>query len=368
MNDQRIYLSPPNVGDHEKDLISAAIDSGWVAPAGPFLGQFEAKLEQLYNDRKVLLVNSGTSALHLSLILAGVNRGDKVITSTLTFAACANVILYQMATPVFLDCEHETWNLDPDLLEEYLKKTKVPPKAIIVTHLYGMPAQMDKIREIANAYEVTLIEDAAEALGSTFNGTHVGQFGDYGVISFNGNKILTTSGGGALICNQDDYERALHLATQANRGTYEYDHDKTGYNYRMSNLLAGLGMAQFERLDQFIAKKRSIYSVYKEQLSGHLDFLVEPENSRSNRWLSVGLIKSKQPPEGLIKYLDSLNIETRKLWKPLHLHKAYNEFEFIGRGTSESLFETGVCLPSGTSLSEVDQERVILSIQKYLVS
>ena len=365
---ERIYLAPPNIDQKEKDSILSAIDSGWIAPMGPSLDEFERMLSAHFQGRKVLLLNSGTSALHLSLILAGVGEGNTVITSSLTFAACANVILYQKAIPVFMDNENETWNLDPEVLASYLEIAHEKPKAIIVTHLYGVPAKIKLIKKIAEKYDIKLIEDAAEALGSTIHGNQVGSFGEFGVVSFNGNKIITTSGGGALICNEENYARGLHIATQANRGAGEYDHDMVGYNYRMSNILAGLGESQFGKLDDFLIAKRNILNVYKMHLSDYFLFPKELDFNASNHWLTTGLIKSDHRPTDLIVWLEKDNIESRRLWKPLHLHKAYQSFKFHGDGVCVDLFQKGVCLPSGTGLSEELQLKVISSIQKFFES
>lgn len=357
---ERIFLSPPSVDSKEIESVSRVLESGWVAPVGPELDLFENSLSEHFGGKKVLALNSGTAALHLSLVLAGVSKGDLVITATLTFAACANAILYQEAVPVFLDSEIDSWNLDPKLLEEYLNYCKKKPKAIIVTHLYGVAAQMDEIKSIAHSHGIVLIEDAAEAMGS-YAGKGcdpLGAIGDYGVISFNGNKIMTTSGGGALICHESEYESALHLATQANRGKWEYDHNAVGYNYRMSNVLAGLGRSQLEKLSVFIEKRKEISNRYKDELSDFIDFPEGQNHPYSNHWLTVGLLKGGSPVE-FVKEMDKKNIECRRVWKPLHLHAAYNCFEFVGEGYCLDLFNKGVCLPSGSNLTHSQQSRII---------
>ncbi|GAB4253133.1 MAG: DegT/DnrJ/EryC1/StrS family aminotransferase [Ekhidna sp.] len=364
MNGNRIYLSPPNVDAADKAAVNEALDSGWVAPVGPAIDRFEQRLSRFYPGKKVLCVNSGTSALHLALLLAGVEKEDHVVLCSLNFAACANAILYQNGNPVFIDSEEHTWNLDADLLEEYLCKVSKKPKAIIVTHIYGMPAKVDRIASLANQYEITLIEDAAEALGSKHKGIDVGGAADYGILSFNGNKLVTTSGGGALILPETHYQAALHLATQANAGINEYHHDRVGYNYRMSNVLAALGDSQLSKLDKLVAKKRSIYHAYKDALSDHIHFLDEPEGLFSNRWLSTGLMKEKNPLQ-LLSYLEKHSIEGRRLWKPLHLHPAYDRFQFVGSGLCEKLFARGICLPSGTGLVAEDQEYVINKVKRF---
>ncbi|WP_462248560.1 aminotransferase class I/II-fold pyridoxal phosphate-dependent enzyme [Ekhidna sp.] len=368
MNKQRIYLSPPNISEEERELVQDALASGWIAPIGPSLEQFEKKLEGYFGGRSVLAVNSGTSALHLALILCGVEDGDGVVVSSFTFAASANIVLYERAIPIFIDSEELSWNLDPEILASYLSKAEVLPKAIIVTHLYGMPAQIDRIIEIAEEYKVKVIEDAAESLGATLNGKYVGGFGDYGIISFNGNKIITTSAGGALICDDIGWERGRYLATQANSGTSSYEHKEAGYNYRMSNILAGIGLAQSAKLDLFIEKKRAIYKLYKEALGTYFEFLDEPANSYSNRWLTSVLVKDRSRSlSDLISYLDSNNIEARRLWKPLHLQEAYADSVFIGKGKCEELYERGICFPSGTGLTEEQQHHVIKTIQDWFL-
>lgn len=367
MSMERIYLSPPNVDNAEAEAVQEVLSSGWIAPIGPALDEFEKQLSSYYG-KNVLALNSGTSALHLALKLAGVEANDIVITSSFTFAACANVIRYEKAVPVFLDSEETTWNLDPELLAEYLSQAKLIPRAVIVTHLYGMPAKLNELKAITDQYNIALIEDAAEALGSIYHNDKPGSIGHFGVVSFNGNKIVTTSGGGALITNSKGYEKGLHLATQANNGIMEYNSTDVGYNYRMSNVLAGLGTAQLNKLSSFVEKKRMIFSQYKEELSAYFDFLDEPVTCKSNRWLTTGLLKSDHSIIDLISYLEGQNIETRRLWKPLHLHSAYAQYEFVGSGICERLFDRGICFPSGTGLSDSDQTRVIESIKQFLNS
>ena len=362
---QRIYLSPPNVDDREQQALTNALAGGWVAPVGPELDLFTKHLESYFRGKKALLLNSGTSALHLSLILAGIEAGDHVLSSTMTFAACANVIRYQHAIPVFIDSEADTWNIDPGLLKEYLAHCETRPKAVIVTHMYGVPARIAEIKKIVEHYDIPLIEDAAESLGATYEGQPLGAFGKYGIVSFNGNKIVTTSAGGALICDDEEFNEGLHLATQANRGVGEYDHDHVGYNYRMSNLLASLGISQFEKLEVFLQAKRKIFNRYRDELSPWISFPKEQEHNQSSYWLTTGLMKSDQHPMSLIEWLERDTIEARRLWKPLHLHEAYNMFEFVGSGISEELFEKGICLPSGTGLTEAQQTGVIDSVKRF---
>ncbi len=370
MTDQKIYLSPPNVGSEEKKELNKVIDDGWIAPVGPHLDSFEKELEKRFNRKRVLAVNSGTSALHLALILAEVGAGDEVIVGTFTFAACANVILYERASPVFMDSESERWNLNPDLLHEYLSKNK-KPKAIIVTHLYGIPPRIDRIKELCDEYEIILIEDAAEALGSTYKHTPLGSFGSFGILSFNGNKIITTGGGGALITTNRYYDRGLYLATQANKGKYDYAHTEVGYNYRLSNVLASVGLMQLGKLEAFVQSKRQIFDFYETHLRHDLfEFPAEKEDSFCNRWLTTPLIREQHmksiTPIDIIKFLDSKNVESRRLWKPLHLHKAYSQAPFYGSTVAKNIHARGLCLPSGTSLTSEDLYFIVDQINSFI--
>ena len=285
---RRIYLSPPNTGVLEKERLNEVIDDGWVASSGPQLDLFERKLEERIDGKRVLGVNSGTSALHLALVLCNIGKGDEIVVGSFTFASCANVVMYQGAVPVFMDSETDSWNLNPNLLREYLSSQKKKPKAVIVTHLYGVPAKIEEIKKICDEHHLALIEDAAEALGSTYKNQQVGSFGSMGIISFNGNKIITTSGGGALIGDESQYGRGLFLATQANRLTFGYDHSEVGYNYRMSNVLAGIGLAQLDKLEKFVTRKRQIADYYQSALTTKVfDFPDEPQHTFCNRWLST---------------------------------------------------------------------------------
>ncbi|WP_436517041.1 DegT/DnrJ/EryC1/StrS family aminotransferase [Ekhidna sp. To15] len=366
MSTKYIYLSPPNITKTELTQVRKVMDSGWLAPVGPAIDEFEEKLQDKFQGKRVLSLNSGTSALHLALILAGVEDGDEVLVSSFTFAACANVVLYERAIPVFIDSDNRSWNLDPEILEKYLSTARKLPKALIITHLYGMPADIQRIVSIAHEYGVKVIEDAAESLGSAYEGKSVGDFGDFGILSFNGNKIITTSGGGALICNQKEWERGKHLATQANSGVFGYDHQEAGYNYRMSNILAGIGLAQLPKLESFIDKKRAIYQRYQDQLSQYFDFLNEPDGSFSNRWLTTVLVKMDGASmDDLISFLDKSGIESRRLWKPLHLHSAYDSSTFVGTGICEKIFEKGICLPSGSGLTNDQQQYVIDQLKSW---
>jgi pyridoxal phosphate-dependent aminotransferase EpsN len=366
MSNSRIYLSPPNVGNEEEEELLKVIKGGWISSVGSAIDDFEQNLELIFSNQRVLALNSGTSALHLSLVLSGVGRGDDVIVGSFTFASCANVVLYQGATPVFMDSEAATWNLDPDLLKEYLKKTNKLPKALILTHLYGVPARIVEIKRICDEYNVILIEDAAEALGSSLDGKPLGSFGDYGIVSFNGNKIVTTSGGGALIVNEDKYKRGLHLATQANSGQSDYLHYEVGFNYRISNVLAALGLAQLKKLDEFVSRKRFIFDYYRDNLSKWFEFPIEKESEFNNRWLTTPLAKGDFEIVKLVDFLEQRNIETRRLWRPLHLHPAYDQFAFFGSNIAENLYSKGICLPSGTGILDDQLSSVTEEIIKFM--
>ena len=364
MTKKRLYLSPPDIGNNEINYIQDALSKNWVSTVGENINAFEATLCKITTSKFCTAVNSGTSALHLALILAGVKKGDEVICSSFTFVASANPILYLEATPVFVDSEADTWNMSPELLEEAiidrLKKGK-KPKAILLVHLYGQPAKLTELLKIANQYEINLIEDAAESLGSTYHGQMTGTFGLMGIYSFNGNKIITTSAGGALISNNPSLtEKAKFLSTQARDQAIHYQHSETGYNYRMSNILAGIGLGQLDVLDERINKKRLLFDYYKKRLepSGSFNFPVEQENTFCNRWLSV-LTSSASKPELLHKKLEENNIESRPLWKPLHLQPLFKGAPAYLDGTSELLFQKGLCLPSGTKMNEEDLELVI---------
>ncbi|QTD37312.1 aminotransferase class I/II-fold pyridoxal phosphate-dependent enzyme [Polaribacter batillariae] len=376
MND-KIWLSSPHMGGGEQKYVQEAFDTNWVAPLGPNVNGFEKDLENYVgSDSKVACLSSGTSALHLALILAGVTHNDTVICQSFTFSASANPITYQGATPVFIDSEKDTWNMCPSHLEEAIKKSiekKQKPKAIIVVHLYGMPAKMDEIVAISKKYDITLIEDAAEALGSTYKGQKCGTFGDFGILSFNGNKIITTSGGGALVCkNEEDKQKAIFLATQARDNAPHYQHSHIGYNYRMSNILAGIGRGQMEVLDKHIGFRRGMHQFYKKlffKVHGVTVFDEPNNNYFSNHWLSCILIDEQITGftrENLRLILEKDNIESRPLWKPMHLQPIFENYDFYGTIVSESLFENGLCLPSGSNLSQNDRQRIEVSINKLL--
>lgn len=353
----------------EQNYITEAFDQNWIAPIGNNIDIFENLIENFVGEGiYATALNSGTAALHLALLILGVSKGDEVICQSLTFAASANPILYLGATPIFVDSESDTWNISPLLLEKAIKHRMAlgkKPKAIIAVDLYGMPYKVMEIRTIADAYDIPIIEDSAEALGSTFNGVQCSSFGDLGILSFNGNKIITTSAGGALTSKKMKLkERAIYLATQARDIAPHYQHSEVGYNYRMSNILAGIGRGQMVVLKDRIAAKRGIFEYYKNRLenSSDIEFLNEPKGYISNRWLSCILTSSLKVREEIRLALAADNIESRPLWKPLHLQPIFEAFPSYLDGTSEDIFDRGLCLPSGSNLSEMDQERVIFII------
>lgn len=361
--DKRIWLSPPHMSGNEADYINEALAGNWVAPAGPHTTAFEKELGQFSNSSHVAALASGTAAIHLALVLLNVNRGDIVICQSLTFVASANPILYQGATPVFIDSESETWNMCPNALENALKhytRLGKRPKAVIGVHLYGMPCMLDEILELCNTYDVPFIEDAAEALGSFYKDKPAGSFGKMGIFSFNGNKIITTSGGGALI-SDDSFliSKARFLATQARDEAAYYQHSEVGYNYRMSNISAGIGRAQLEVLDQRIKQRQANYAFYHEVLSTvpGVHFQPEPPGFISNRWLTVIRIdpgQSRTESETIRQRLESHDIESRPVWKPMHLQPLFKDAPYFGGAISEQLFTEGLCLPSGSALLHDD--------------
>lgn len=358
------------MGETEMDFIRQAFSENWVAPLGPNVNGFEKDLESfLGNNSSVAALSSGTAALHLSLILAGVQAGDEVICQSMTFSASANPIVYQGATPVFVDSENHSWNLSPELLEtairDRISKGK-KPKAVIAVHLYGMPFHYNAIKKICTDYEILLIEDAAEALGSTYHGRKCGTLGDFSILSFNGNKIITTSGGGALrTSDQKLKDKAVFLATQARDNEVHYQHSEIGYNYRMSNIVAGIGRGQMKVLNDRVEARRKNFEYYREQLSDvdGIEFLDEPEGCLSNRWLSCILTKSYEMREKIRLKLLSSNIESRPLWKPMHLQPVFEKAPQYISGMTEDLFNRGLCLPSGSNLSRQNLDSVIEKIK-----
>ncbi len=369
---KKIYLSSPHMGGREQEYVNQAFDTNWIAPLGPNVDGFELDLEKfLGQSTHVAALSSGTAALHLALILLGVQAGDEVICQSLTFSASANPIVYLGATPVFVDSEERTWNMSPEFLEEAIKARLMKgkkPKAVIVVHLYGMPAEMDKIVEICRRYEIPLVEDAAEALGSTYKGQPLGTFGTMSILSFNGNKIITTSGGGALVSKTEAFiQKARFLATQARDAAPHYQHTHIGYNYRMSNICAGIGRGQMEVLPLRVQKRRAIFDFYKSALGSNdsIRFVSEPgPDFYSNRWLTAVLISGEVTSADVREWLEKDNIEARPLWKPMHLQPVFSGAPYFGNGVSDQLFEQGLCLPSGSNLTDEELFRVVEQIKK----
>ncbi|MBL0356310.1 MAG: aminotransferase class I/II-fold pyridoxal phosphate-dependent enzyme [Chitinophagaceae bacterium] len=370
---EKIWLSSPHMGGNEQLYVQQAFDTNWIAPLGPHVDGFEKDLAMFTGTKHVAALSSGTSAIHLALIMLGVQAGDEVICQSFTFSASANPIVYQGAIPVFVDSEKDSWNMSPEHLRtaitDRIQKGK-KPKAIIPVHLYGMPCKMEALMAIANEFEIPVIEDAAEALGSTINGKACGTFGEMGVLSFNGNKIITTSGGGALIADKEMYiSKARFLATQARDTAPHYQHSSIGYNYRMSNVCAAIGRGQLEVLPQRVEQRRANYFFYVDALKDirGIDFLPEQEGYFSNRWLTTitvdPLLAGGKTREDIRLALDAENIESRPLWKPMHLQPVFKAYPFFGDGTSGVLFENGLCLPSGSNLAERDLVRVIDKIR-----
>jgi dTDP-4-amino-4,6-dideoxygalactose transaminase len=374
----RIFLSLAHIGDREQNFVREAFETNWVTPLGPNVDGFEHDIEQYLGDNiHAAALSSGTAAIHLGLLLLNVGQGDEVICQSFTFAASANPIVYLGAKPVFIDSEKDTWNMSPVLLEKAIKdriKKGHKPKAIIVVHLYGMPANMDKIHSLSQKYDIPVLEDAAEALGSEYQGARCGTFGDIAVLSFNGNKIITTSGGGALVSHNEEYvKKAIFLATQARDAAPHYQHSQIGYNYRLSNVCAGIGRGQMIVLPERIEQRRRNNRFYRENLYGiaGLEFQTEPSpNVRSNYWLTAITVNPEQTSgvtcEDLRLALEKENIESRPLWKPLHLQPVFSHCKFFGDGTSENLFRQGLCLPSGSILTEKDLLRTAKIIIKRL--
>ncbi|WP_139924387.1 DegT/DnrJ/EryC1/StrS aminotransferase family protein [Hymenobacter sp. DG01] len=370
----RLYLSPPHLGRHELNYLHKAIEDNWVAPAGPNLDGFERDICEFTGARHCVALTSGTAAIHLGLRLLGVGPGDEVLCPSFTFVATANPIVYLGATPIFIDSEDETWNLCPERLREALAERQHQgrrPKALILVHLYGMPAKLREIRDVAAEFGVPILEDAAEALGARYKGQPLGTFGDVGVFSFNGNKILTTSGGGALVTNDPEWARkARFWATQAKDDAPYYQHSELGYNYRLSNLLAGIGRGQMELLEDRVKKRREIFAWYQKHLAGvpGLSFgPTEPTGVRSNRWLTTILLNPTETtvtPEQLRQHLETHNIESRPLWKPLHLQPLFAATPCFGGKVCEHLFTQGLCLPSGSAMTETDLRRVAEAIRE----
>ena len=373
----KIWLSSPHMGGTERKFVTEAFDTNWIAPLGPNINGFEQDLESyLLEDSFVSCVISGTAAIHLALRLAEVSVGDEVICQSFTFVATANPIIYEGAVPIFIDSELDTWNMCPIALEEAIidriSKGK-KPKVILMVHLYGMPAKIIEIAAIAKKYDIALIEDAAEALGSSCKGQKCGTFGDFGILSFNGNKIITTSGGGALVCKTEvDKHKAVFLATHAKDTAPHYQHSEIGYNYRMSNVLAGIGRGQMEVLDKHISLRRGMNQFYKalfKDIDGIRIFKEPSEDYYSNHWLTciiVDEVKAGFSREELRLHLEESNIESRPLWKPMHLQPAFKDNPYYGNNIAEALFDKGLCLPSGSNVSNNDRNRISKVINSFI--
>lgn len=373
--EEQIKLSLPHLAGNENKYVKDAIDSTWITPLGPYVNRFEELLDEYLGENNVVALSAGTAAIHLALAIIGVGKGDEVICQSMTFSASANPIVYLGGSPVFVDSEPMTWNMDPALLrtaiEERIKLTSRKPKAIIVVHLYGMPAKMDEIMKIAAEYDIPVVEDAAEAIGSEYDGHKCGTIGRFGILSFNGNKMITTSGGGALICpDKESARRALFLATQARENRPYYYHETIGYNYRLSNVSAAIGCAQMEELDWRVNRRRAIHGIYAEALRDNPVVSVHnnPDNTfNSNYWLSTILLDDASPVSAdvLRQKLASHNIETRLLWRPMHMQPVYEDAPAYVNGVSERLFDHGLCLPSSTTLSDEQIQYVAQLINRY---
>lgn len=364
---ERILLSSPHMSDegYELEYIKEAFDTNWIAPLGENVNKFEEEFANKIGIKAAAALSSGTAAIHLALKAAGVGEGDIVFCSSLTFSATANPIIYQNAIPVFIDSDYKTWNMCPKALEEAFEKYP-EVKAVIVVHLYGLSADMDRITELCTKYNVTLIEDAAESLGTYYKEKHTGTFGDYGIFSFNGNKIITTSGGGMLVSNNTEkVDKARFWATQSRDQARHYQHSELGFNYRMSNVLAGIGRGQLKVLDQRVKKKKYIFEFYKKELGNleGIEFMPMNEWDEPNYWLSSLTLRGKVRPGDLMDVLEERNIESRPVWKPMHLQPYFEEYDFIGEGVSEELFENGVCLPSDTKMTDKDLDRIVQTIK-----
>mgnify|MGYP000663261349 FL=1 len=372
MERKRIYLSSPTMHGEEQAFVQSAFDTNWVAPLGPNVDAFEKEMADYIGGGYAAALSAGTAAIHLAVILAGVKEGDVVFAQSLTFAASVNPACYEKATPVFIDSEPDTWNMDPVALEKAFEKYP-HPAAVIAVHLYGTPSKIDRIRDICKKHQVPLIEDAAEALGSSFKGQKLGTFGDYGILSFNGNKIITSSGGGMLLCSDEaKIKRARFLATQARDPARYYQHSTIGYNYRMSNVVAGIGRGQLLHLEEHKARKNEIYRQYKEAFADIEAITMNPMNpdGDANNWLSCMTIAPdcSVTPDQVMDALAEYNIETRPIWKPMHLQPVFADCDFIqvkeGRSVSEDIFNRGFCLPSDIKNTPEDMELIISLIRK----
>lgn len=377
MQHEKIYLSSPHMGGEEFKFVQEAFETNWISPVGPNINGFENELAQYNGVPYAAALSSGTAAIHLALLILGIQQGNEVLCSTFTFSGSCNPIVYTGATPVFVDSEPDTWNMDPQLLEEAIRHrieiVGKKPSAIIMVHLYGMPAKINDLLAVAKKYSIHVIEDAAEALGSEYYGKKAGTFGDFGVYSFNGNKIITTSGGGALVSQQEAWiKRARFLATQARDPAPHYQHSEIGYNYRLSNVCAGIGRGQLRVIDERVRQRRANFEFYYTALKGldGISFLEEPQSFFSNRWLTTILVDKTQlggiTRDDIRLSLESENIESRPLWKPMHMQPVFAGYPAYSSGVSEKLFETGLCLPSGSNLSDSEKERVVANIIRHV--
>ncbi|MBC7087107.1 MAG: aminotransferase class I/II-fold pyridoxal phosphate-dependent enzyme [Tissierellales bacterium] len=368
INKKKIFLSSPHMSDegYEKQYIEEAFETNWVAPLGPNVDSFETEFATKIGSSYAAALSSGTSAIHMALKAAGVKPNDKVFCQSLTFSATANPIIYENAVPIFIDSDDKTWNMDPNALEHAIKKYPDTKYAIVV-HLYGLSADLDPIIELCEKHGITLIEDAAESLGTTYKGKQTGTFGKFGVFSFNGNKIITTSGGGMLVSeDKERIEKVRFWSTQSREKERHYEHKELGYNYRMSNIVAGIGRGQLKILDERVAKKRYIFEFYKENL-GNLDginFMPINDWNNPNCWLSCLTLNSKIKPLDIMTALEKENIESRPIWKPMHMQPFFEKYDYVGGNVSRNLFETGVCLPSDTKMTNEDLERVCSIIKE----
>lgn len=366
---KKIWLASPHMSDegYEQQYVQEAFDSNWVAPLGPNVNEFEKELAGKVGSKHAAALTSGTGAIHLALKAAGVGEGDIVLCPTLTFSATANPIIYQNAIPVFIDSDAETWNMSPKAIEEAFEKYGDQIKAVLVVHLYGLSADMDKIMEICGKYDVTVIEDAAESLGAYYKGQHTGTFGEFGIFSFNGNKIITTSGGGMLVSdNEEKIKKVRFWSTQSRDEARHYQHSELGFNYRMSNVLAGIGRGQLKVLEQRVAKKKYIFDFYQRELGelAGVSFMPINDWNEPNYWLSVMTLSGNVRPIDIMETLEKENIESRPVWKPMHLQPFFEEYDYIGSDISERLFENGVCLPSDTKITDEELARVCTIIKR----
>lgn len=370
--DEKIFLSSPHMSDegYEMEYVQEAFDTNWIAPLGANVNGFEKELAAKVGSGYGAALVSGTAAIHMALKAVGVGEGDIVFCQTLTFSATANPIIYQNAIPVFIDSDYETWNMCPKALEEAFEKYP-NVKAVLVVHLYGLSVDMDKVTELCKKYNVALIEDAAESLGTYYKGKQTGTFGDYGIYSFNGNKIITTSGGGMLVSdNEERIAKVRFWSTQSRDAARHYQHSELGYNYRMSNVVAGIGRGQLKILDKRVEKKRYIFEFYKRELGGleGVEFMPINEWNEPNCWLSCMTVTGNVKPLDIMRALENVNIESRPIWKPMHIQPFFKQFDFVGTDVSEKIFENGVCLPSDTKITDKDLNRICEIIKSLWIT